>query len=328
MSVSYQARQQIPSEHCALIRQGKYLLEIDNHPNLTPINKEGRLNVGNFSGNAFILAQIGEEGRKIGVLNDCLRFEREGEAISGHRLIVNAPVSVRDHNNAVSNRPGVFHDNDDDDDDDDDDTDNDDANSNKPNGSNLNPKLNSQPPPSNSNLVGRVEELERQLRRLSIPVPDNSLAHRVQELEGQLKRLSIPVPDNGLPQRVQGLEDQLRRFSPLVPDNNLMGRVSTLESQIRSAARSDSLSVVDAGSYTTPYLPGQRREYRINFAKRFQRPPSVVTSISMADVDRGANLRLRVRAQNVDSNGFTLFVEAWADTRLYQCTVSWVALSG
>lgn len=297
MTISYQCKQQIPSGHYKLIHQGKYQLEIDNYLILEPINKEGPLNVGSFSGNAFILAQIGREGRKIGVINDCLRFEREGEA-----------------------KPPISDDNDTDNDDDDGGG----SNGDKTVGSNPNP--NNQLPVVNSNLVGRVEELEKQLRQLSVPVPDDSLARRIQELEGQLQRLLIPAPDNGLPGRVQELEGQLKRLSPLVTDNNLTRRVNNLESQIKDATRSDRLQRVETGSYKTPYLPGRTVQQWVSYRARFKQTPSVVTNISMADVDKGANFRLKVRAENVTSQGFTLSVQTWADTKLYSCTVSWVAV--
>jgi hypothetical protein len=78
MSVSYTVNQQIAPEHIKLIRQGKYRLEIDNHPQLEFVDREGYLDAESDSGNAFILAQTIERGRKIaiGLLNGCLRFER------------------------------------------------------------------------------------------------------------------------------------------------------------------------------------------------------------------------------------------------------------
>jgi hypothetical protein len=291
MTISYQVKESISSDHVKLIRQGNYQLEIDNYQ-LDLVNKTERLNVGESSGNAFILGRIGEEGRKIGILNDCLRFEREGMAkppISGHRLI-------------------VHEDDDNDDDNDDNDDDNDDGdfatgnNANDHNSNGSNPSSGDQLVESHSKLAARVEELEKQLNRISSPVPDNRLVLQVKDLESRLEQLSLPVPDHSLTSRVSQLESVTRVVQSLA------------------------VPIVDAGSFDTPYQPNKKTESWIRFSKSFKQAPQVVTSISMADVGNNANFRVKVEAKDVRSWGFTIVVEQWWDTHLYKCTASWVAI--
>jgi H-type lectin domain len=158
-------------------------------------------------GNAFILAQTNEGGGKIGLLNDCLRFERGTSPI--YRL--NVSTSTEEDSESLEH------------------------------------------------LVSRVRKLETQLERLSSQLPEETK--------------------------------------------------------------------VDSGTWTTPYLPPPDRiEQRINFSKTFKSAPVVTVSISGADLDKSHNFRLHIWVTDVDSKGFTVHVNFWDGTKLYQCMISWIAV--
>ncbi|KAI1502556.1 hypothetical protein F5X99DRAFT_158443 [Biscogniauxia marginata] len=70
----------------------------------------------------------------------------------------------------------------------------------------------------------------------------------------------------------------------------------------------------------------QKTEGRVGFLKQFKSAPAVMACISSADVSNGANFRVRVYVTAVDSKGFTVHADSWADTQLYSCRVSWIAV--
>ncbi|KAN0067548.1 hypothetical protein V8E54_014417 [Elaphomyces granulatus] len=237
MSVSYKVKEQIAPEHIELIRQGKYRLEIDNHPQLEFVDREGYLDAEPDSGTAFILAQTIERGRKIGLLNGCLRFERGTPPIYGHRLKVILDVSASSawEDSMIC----------------------------RPTSPLLDWEILEDSASNNNHLMGRV-------------------LGRVTELEMQLERLFSRLP-----------EEQTK---------------------------------VDSGTWSTPYLPPDQTDERINFSKTFKSAPTVTASISTADLDKNENFRLRVWVTDVDSKGFTIHAAVWAGTKLYQCVVSWIAV--
>lgn len=60
----------------------------------------------------------------------------------------------------------------------------------------------------------------------------------------------------------------------------------------------------------------------------FGSAPQVMAAISSLDSSNQANLRVTVSVQSVTATGFTVKVDTWADTKLAQVGVSWVAYSG
>ncbi|KAK6950627.1 hypothetical protein Daesc_007151 [Daldinia eschscholtzii] len=72
--------------------------------------------------------------------------------------------------------------------------------------------------------------------------------------------------------------------------------------------------------------PSNETRGRINFSKDFKSIPKVTTGISSADVDKKANFRISVYPTEIDKKGFKVNVDGWADTVIYTCGVSWVAI--
>ena len=64
---------------------------------------------------------------------------------------------------------------------------------------------------------------------------------------------------------------------------------------------------------------------RIKFSQSFTQPPDVVVFLTGLDLDSCANWRVKAYATDVDSNGFTIHVDSWADTVLYSAGVTWIA---
>lgn len=62
---------------------------------------------------------------------------------------------------------------------------------------------------------------------------------------------------------------------------------------------------------------------RINFEQKYDRVPRVMTIINKLDVDKNYNLRISVFAGNVDTSGFDLTIQTWADTLIVGVRISW-----
>lgn len=67
-------------------------------------------------------------------------------------------------------------------------------------------------------------------------------------------------------------------------------------------------------------------ESSIRFGGAFAAPPGVHVSISSIDAAHEQNLRLRLEALDVSSEGFRLAVHTWGDTRIGRLSVSWLAI--
>ncbi|KAM0251713.1 hypothetical protein ACHAQJ_008034 [Trichoderma viride] len=111
---------------------------------------------------------------------------------------------------------------------------------------------------------------------------------------------------------------------------DLSCKVEQLASQINSVQRHPGLQV-DSGLWRTKDItvhsyPKGRAQQRVTFSKRFQSAPKVIVSIQKADVDCGAHFRVNVYASDIDSEGFTVHIDTWEDTIVYECGVSWVAI--
>ena len=65
---------------------------------------------------------------------------------------------------------------------------------------------------------------------------------------------------------------------------------------------------------------------RINFATAFQgQPPKIVCWLTSIDMDRNHNWRCRTYATDVDTAGFTVHIDTWADTIMYAASMTWIA---
>ncbi|KAF7795683.1 hypothetical protein EIP86_006848 [Pleurotus ostreatoroseus] len=58
----------------------------------------------------------------------------------------------------------------------------------------------------------------------------------------------------------------------------------------------------------------------------FDKPPRVFLAFNSIDVDRGANLRLKVYTSHLMSAGMIWHIDGWADTVLYSAGVSFIAV--
>ncbi|KFA60174.1 hypothetical protein S40285_09749, partial [Stachybotrys chlorohalonatus IBT 40285] len=94
--------------------------------------------------------------------------------------------------------------------------------------------------------------------------------------------------------------------------------------------RSSRFDYVQTDTYNTQETrpwnqPQLNQSKRINFAKPFSRTPKVVTFLQSLDMDRSRNWRIRCYATDIDTNGFTIHADSWADSILYSAGVTWLA---
>lgn len=71
--------------------------------------------------------------------------------------------------------------------------------------------------------------------------------------------------------------------------------------------------------------PRERRK-RITFSPAFRAPPVVQVTPSLWDIDRGANTRLDISAENVTAEGFEVVFRTWSDTRVARIRLRWLAI--
>ncbi|KAI4185628.1 MAG: hypothetical protein LQ346_005851 [Caloplaca aetnensis] len=65
---------------------------------------------------------------------------------------------------------------------------------------------------------------------------------------------------------------------------------------------------------------------RINFAHPFQgQAPKVVLWLTTVDMDKDKNWRIKSYATDIDSKGFTVHIDSWDDTIMYQAGLTWIA---
>ena len=64
----------------------------------------------------------------------------------------------------------------------------------------------------------------------------------------------------------------------------------------------------------------------VEFSQPFVEPPSVQVSLSMWDMETGANPRADIAAEDITTSGFHVAFRTWGDTRVARVRVSWTAL--
>ena len=67
-------------------------------------------------------------------------------------------------------------------------------------------------------------------------------------------------------------------------------------------------------------------QHHIVFERAFSAPPLVHTGIVGIDVSKDDNVRVRVRAVDITSNGFILEAATWLNTKIWSVEVSWLAI--
>ncbi|KAL8867951.1 MAG: hypothetical protein Q9174_005323 [Haloplaca sp. 1 TL-2023] len=104
---------------------------------------------------------------------------------------------------------------------------------------------------------------------------------------------------------------------------------------------SASLTYLEAGGPTFDYLQtgtfnttevGKWEDHkaqnskRINFAKPFEgQPPKIVLWLTKVDMAKDKNWRIKSYTTDVDNKGFTVHIDSWDDTIMYQAALTWLA---
>ncbi|MGR3503142.1 H-type lectin domain-containing protein [Pseudaestuariivita sp.] len=81
----------------------------------------------------------------------------------------------------------------------------------------------------------------------------------------------------------------------------------------------------EGGPMWTGSGPRERRR-KIIFAEGFDAPPMVHVGIALWDMDNRTNLRVDVRAENVEHDRFDVVFRTWGDTRVARVHVNWLAI--
>lgn len=81
----------------------------------------------------------------------------------------------------------------------------------------------------------------------------------------------------------------------------------------------------NGGEMWTGYGARERRK-PVRFSGTFRAPPLVQVSLSLWDMDQGANVRADIAAETVTETGFELVFRTWADTRVARVRMSWMAI--
>ncbi len=72
---------------------------------------------------------------------------------------------------------------------------------------------------------------------------------------------------------------------------------------------------------------GPREFHRaIAFSSAFSEPPVVQISMTMWDIDMGANQRADIAAENITETGFDAVFRTWGDTRVARVRCDWIAM--
>jgi hypothetical protein len=66
--------------------------------------------------------------------------------------------------------------------------------------------------------------------------------------------------------------------------------------------------------------------YEVVFGRPFASYPVVHVGLVGLDASKDDNLRVRVRALDITSLGFTLQVETWLNTKIWSVETSWLAI--
>lgn len=64
---------------------------------------------------------------------------------------------------------------------------------------------------------------------------------------------------------------------------------------------------------------------KIKFKRAYTAPPMVVVWLSLIDLGQGSSWRIKVFATDVTTVGFTIHINTWGDSMLYNAVVSWIS---
>src|SRR5579871_5984152 len=84
---------------------------------------------------------------------------------------------------------------------------------------------------------------------------------------------------------------------------------------------------LDGWSLLEPASSAERTfRFPISFARSFSNAPVVQVALVGLDVSKEDNVRVRVRALDIGTDGFTLVAETWLNTKIWSVEVSWLAI--
>ena len=106
------------------------------------------------------------------------------------------------------------------------------------------------------------------------------------------------------------------------PDGGLQTKASTVNVMRSGTVQMNRTS----GWRTSPLATGKSYTSPTIRLSGFTQTPTILLSISYLDTSTGANARIRFKKMNVSKSGFKVKFETWADSKVYQCILDWVAL--
>ena len=183
------------------------------------------------------------------------------------------------------------------------------------------------------NIFTKLKEMEGKVIEENTSLK-NQINEIIQKQNRGLKDL-IPMQNQNkdlkelISQKDIEIQNQNKNLKELISQNNK-------EIQKQNIDLKDSISQKDIKIQTGEYSidgiywdiePSDWRTFkkRINFEQKYERVPRVMTIINKLDSDKNYNLRISVFAGNVDTSGFDLTIQTWADTIIYGVRISWMS---
>lgn len=101
-----------------------------------------------------------------------------------------------------------------------------------------------------------------------------------------------------------------------------------LSAQLSVGVLTDGWNLAEISSVEDPDTTPPCRQFAVwvPFAASFQQPPVVHLGITGFDTDQRDSSRLKVAAEDITPDGFTVVVTTWSTSRLYSVELSWIAI--
>lgn len=81
----------------------------------------------------------------------------------------------------------------------------------------------------------------------------------------------------------------------------------------------------DGGEMWTGAGARERRQ-TVKFSQAYSHNPVVHVTLSLWDMDAGANVRADITAENVTETEFEMVFRTWSDTRVARVRISWMSI--
>ncbi|MBF0095914.1 MAG: H-type lectin domain-containing protein [Magnetococcales bacterium] len=145
--------------------------------------------------------------------------------------------------------------------------------------------------------------------------PDKQLPELQQRLAQVEERLQKGLQEASLAQRVAETEQKLAQMAAIPPASLQMDNGFVL------VKKGDS-----NWKLTDIFARLRQFRQRVTFAKPFAQPPRIMLGITLIELP-AEKLRLQTRAEEIDSNGFTLVFESRSESRIEEMQVDWFAFA-